>query len=270
MKMNLKKYFILGAVSILLSSCLAKREIVYMKDIENVALENSIKNSRATLQPGDKLIITVSGKDLDVVKPFNQNYSSATTTTQYSVPSSNSQIQPVPVSGPTYIIDTEGDIDFPQIGKISTKNENLENFKIKLADRLSAYIKDPIVDAKLTNFTVEVLGEVNKPGTYLLPDGNGTLIQALGLAGDLTPYGIRTNVLVLRNVDGKITTNRIDLTSAEFINSPYYYLRQNDMIYIQPNANREKATRVDPNTGLYISIASVVASLAIGIIALVK
>lgn len=268
--MNWKNCILGGALSVLLFSCGTRQEINYMKDIETLVLENSVKNSRATLQPGDQLLITVSAKDMDVVKPFNQTYSSGTTITQYSTPSSNNLPQQMPVSGPTYNIDTDGNIIFPQIGKINTKNENIETFRIKLVDLIREYVKDPVVDVKLINFRVSVLGEVARPGTYLVPDGNATLLSALGLAGDLTSFGIRTNVLVVRNVDGQITKERIDLTSAQFINSPYYYLKQNDIIYVQPNANREKAARVDPNTGLYISVASVIASLAIGILALTK
>lgn len=241
-----------------------------MKDIENVALDNSIKNSRVSLQPGDQIIITVTAKDMDVVKPFNQVYSSSNTVAQYSVPSSNNLPQQIPVSGPTYNVDTDYNITFPQIGKINVKNENIEAFKVKLTDLLRTYIKDPVVDVKLTNFRVSLLGEVAKPGTYIVPDGNATLLSVLGLAGDLTSYGVRTNILIVRNVDGQFTKEKIDLTSAQFINSPYYYLRQNDVIYVQPNANREKSARVDPNTGIYISVASVIASLVIGVLALTK
>lgn len=264
------KYFIYGAVSLTMFSCVAKQDINYMKDIDGIALENSIKNSRVDFQPGDQLIITVSAKDMDVVKPFNQNYSSSTTVTQYSVPSSNSLPQQVPVSGPTYTIDTNGDIIFPQIGQISTKNENIETLRAKLTELLSDYVKNPIVNVRLVNFKISVLGEVTKPGTYIIPDGNTTLLEALGLAGDLTPFGVRNNVLIVRNIDGQISKERIDLTSASFINSPFYYLKQNDVVYVQPNANREKSARVDPNTGLYISVASVIASITVGILALIK
>ncbi|WP_294272846.1 polysaccharide biosynthesis/export family protein [uncultured Chryseobacterium sp.] len=269
-EMSWKNFICVSALSILLFSCGARQEINYMKDIENVALDNSIKNSRTTLQPGDQLIITVSAKDMDVVKPFNQVYSSASTVTQYSQPSSNNLPQQVPVSGPTYSVDTDYNIIFPQIGKINVKDENIETLKTKLAGLIREYVKNPVVDAKLINFRVSVLGEVARPGTYILPDGNATLLSALGLAGDLTTYGVRKNVLIVRNVDGVFTKERIDLTSAQFINSPYYYLKQNDIIYVQPNANREKAARVDPNTGLYISVASVIASLVIGVLALTK
>lgn len=269
-KMILKKYFIYGVLGLAIFSCAPRQEINYMQDIENIALDNSIKNSRGTLQPGDQLIITVTAKDMDVVKPFNQSYSSSATITQYSVPSSNNLPQQLPVSGSTYIVDTEGNIVFPQIGVVSTKDENIETMRVKLTNLISEYVKNPVVEMKLINFKVSVLGEVTRPGTYVIPDGNTTLLGALGLAGDLTVYGVRTNVLVVRNVDGKITKERVDLTSAQFINSPYYYLKQNDMIYVQPNSNREKAARIDPNTGLYISVASVIASLVIGVLALTK
>lgn len=269
-EMILKKYFIYGALSLAIFSCAPRQEINYMQDIESLALDNSIKNSRSTLQPGDQLIITVTAKDMDVVKPFNQTYSSSSTITQYSIPSSNNLVQQMPVSGSTYIVDTDGNIMFPQIGIVSSKNENLETMRAKLTNLISEYVKNPVVDIKLVNFKVSVLGEVARPGTYVIPEGNSTLLGALGLAGDLTPFGIRTNVLIVRNIDGQITKERVDLTSAQFINSPFYYLKQNDMVYVQPNANRERGARVDPNTGLYISIASVIASLAIGILALVK
>lgn len=270
LKMILKKYYIYGAFCLAVCSCATRQEINYMTDIENIALDNSIKNSRSTIQPGDQLIIMVTAKDMDVVKPFNQSYSSSATLTQYSVPSSNNLPQQLPVSGPTYIVDTDGNIAFPQIGTISAKDENLETFRTKLTNLISAYVKNPVVDLKLINFKVSVLGEVNRPGQYIIPDGSTTLLGALGLAGDLTPFGIRKNVLIVRNIDGQITKERVDLTSAQFINSPYYYLKQNDMVYVQPNANREKSARVDPNTGLYISVASVIASLVIGVLALTK
>lgn len=269
-KMNLKKYFVYSALGLAVFSCTPRQDINYMQDIENITLDNSIKNSRTTLQPGDQLIISVTAKDLDVVKPFNQSYSSSSEVVRYSSPSSNSVPQPERVTGQTYIVDTDYNIVFPQIGKVNAKDENIESFRLKLASLVGEYVKNPVIDARLINFKVSVMGEVARPGVYVVPDGNTTVLAALGLAGDLTSYGIRKNVLIIRTVDGQITHHKIDLTSAQFINSPYYYLKQNDMIYVQPNANREKAARVDPNTGLYISVASVVASLTIGILALIR
>lgn len=269
-KMNFKKYFVYSALGLAVFSCTPRQDINYMQDIENVTLDNSIKNSRTTLQPGDQLIISVTAKDLDVVKPFNQSYSSSSEVVRYSNPSSNSVPQPSPVVGQTYIVDTDYNIVFPQIGKVNTKDENIESLRSKLTDLVGEYVKNPVIDARLINFKVSVMGEVARPGVYVVPEGNATVLAALGLAGDLTTYGIRNNVLLIRTVDGQMTHHRINLNSAQFINSPLYYLKQNDVIYIQPNANREKAARVDPNTGLYISVASVIASLVIGVLALTK
>ncbi|WP_262148687.1 polysaccharide biosynthesis/export family protein [Chryseobacterium foetidum] len=268
--MNFRRFCLYGFTGLVLASCTPRQEINYMTDIDSVSLDNAIKNSRSSLQPGDQLIVNISARDMDAVKPFNQNYSSSATVTQYSSPNSNNLPQQIPASGPTYFVDTDSNIIFPQLGKISTKGENIETFREKLTGLLSKYIKDPVVDVKLVNFKVSVTGEVARPGMYVIPDGHANILNALSLAGDTTPYGIRNNVLIIRNVDGQITKERIDLTKAGFINSPYYYLKQNDIIYVQPNANREKAARVDPNTGLYISVASVIASLVIGVLALTK
>lgn len=269
-KMNFKKFFLYSFTGLVLFSCAPRQEINYMTDIDNVALDNAIKNSRSTLQPGDQLIVSISARDMDAVKPFNQNYSSSSTVSQYSTGASNSVPIQSPASGSTYIVDTNYNIIFSQLGKISVQGENIESFRNKLSDLLSKYIKDPVVDVKLVNFKVSISGEVKAPGTYVIPEGNATILSALSMAGDLTPYGIRQNVLLIRNVDGQITHHRIDLTKSEFINSPYYYLKQNDIIYVQPNVNREKATRLDPNLGVYISVVSVVVSLGISVIALTK
>lgn len=256
------KYLFYAVLSLMIFSCAPKQEINYMKNIETLALENSAKNNRNTLQPGDQLIIMVSAKDMDVVAPFNQNYSSNTTITQYTLPSSNNQPQTLPVSGPTYTIDSNGDITFPVIGNVSTTNLNLEELKNKLEDLLTAYIKNPSVNIKLTNFKVTLLGEVNKPGTYLIPDGgSATIITALGFAGDATIYGLKDKVIVIRNTDGKIEQQTLDLTSANFINSPYYYLKQNDQIIIPANKTKERTSRLNPNAGIYISVASVAIAL---------
>ncbi len=258
------KYFIYAALSMVFFSCASnqKQEINYMKNIESIALENSAKNSRNTLQPGDQLIITVSAKDMDVVAPFNQNYSSNSTITQYTLPSSNNQPQAIPTSGPTYTIDSDGNISFPVLGNINTTDLNVEDLRAKLVDQLTTYIKNPTVNIKLTNFKITVLGEVNKPGTYFIPDGgNATIMTALGFAGDATIYGLKDKVIVIRNTDGKIEHQTLDLTSADFVNSPYYYIKQNDQIIVPANKTRERASRLNPNAGIYISVASVAIAL---------
>ena len=122
-------------------------------------------------------------------------------------------------------------------------------------------MKPPQVSVKNTKYKVTVLGEVNRPGTYYIPDAQTTLLGAIGLAGDLTIYGKRNDILVLRNIDGVITKERIDLSKADFINSPYFYLKQNDVIVVSPNDTKQKVSRLDPNAGIYISVASIVVTI---------
>ena len=238
----------------------AESELDYLKNIEQIAEETSVRAAHNTIQQGDQLVITVMAKDLDVVKPFNQNYSSGETLAN-AQPGGNVNAVVAPSAGPTYTVDSEGMIDFPVLGKLSTTGKSIDEFKNELRGRLTRYIINPAVSMKLANYKVTVLGEVNRPGEYTIADGKATLLSALGLAGDLTMYGKRDDVLVVRNVDGVISKERINLGDASFITSPYYNLKQGDVIYVSPNRSREIAARQNPNTGLYISIASVTLGL---------
>lgn len=241
-------------------SCKAKEDIDYMKNIEKTAIEKSVQTF--TIQPGDQLVILVTAKDNDVAKPFNQNYSSSDIS-QYTIPSSNLPLQSqTSVAGPTFIVDSKGNIQYPILGELSTTGKSIEVFRDELKEKLKQYIKDPNVNVRNTNFKVTVLGEVNKTGTYLIPDGQSmTILGILGMAGDLTIYGQRKNVLVIRNIDGSTTKEYIDLTNAEFINSPYYYVKQNDVIYVSPNNTRKNSSAYGPQAGIFISIASVLVGL---------
>ena len=258
MRKNLLYFFI----AIVLISCKPQQNFDYMKNIEDVAIQTSMQKSQNTLQIGDQIIIMVTAKDMDVVKPFNQNYSSSEMVAQNNTaggntPSAGSQL----ISGPTYIIDNKGDIDFPVIGEINTTGKTDAELKDELTSKLSKYIINPNVNVRLVNFKVTIIGEVNRQGDYIIPNANATILNALGMAGDLTMYGERENVLIVRNVDGEITKERINLSDANFFNSPYFYLKQGDVIYVSPNSTKEKTSRLDPNAGIYISVASIVVTI---------
>ena len=258
-----KKSFIIifSFVLFFLSSCTSKKKLDYLQNIESVALEASMKNAKSTIQPNDQLVIMVTAKDMDVVKPFNQNFSSGQIL-QYSLPSNNAPAQgQTSVSGPTYVVDSQGNIEFPVIGKINTENKTTEELRDILKKEISKYVLNPQVSVRNTNYKITVLGEVNRPGTYNIPDAQTTLLEVLGLAGDLSIYGNREDILVLRNIDGTMTKERIDLTKADFINSPFFYLKQNDVIIVSPNETKQKTSRLDPNTGIYISVASIVVTI---------
>lgn len=252
---------VLSLVFILLSSCAGKKKLDYLQNIENVALQASMKNAKSTIQPNDQLVILVTAKDMDVVRPFNQNFSSGQIL-QYSTASNNMPTQnQTSTSGPTYIVDTQGNIEFPVIGKVNTENKTTEELRDILKKEISKYVLNPQVSVKNTNYKITVLGEVNRPGTYNIPEAQTTVLEVLGLAGDLTIYGNRDDILVLRNIDGTMTKERINLTKADFINSPYFYLKQNDVIIVSPNETKQKTSRLDPNTGIYISVASIVVTI---------
>lgn len=254
---------ILGTI-LSVASCKTKDNINYMKGVDSeINTQISAQSSITTIQPGDQLIIVVSAKDDDVVKPFNKNYS-ASDISQFSESNINMpmQAQTKSLSVPTYIIDSNNLLDFPNIGIIDTKGKTIEDLKKDLTSKVSKYVKDPTISIKTNNFKVTVLGEVNKPGHIIMPEGQVvTLLSALGMAGDLTIYGIRNNIMVVRNVDGNITKEYVDISKQDFINSPYFYLKQNDIIYVTANQTRINSSNFGPQTAVWISVASIIVTI---------
>ncbi len=253
--MNKHRVLLFFSILLMLSSCKTKErpsEINYMQNADQIATDAALKNQLSTIQKGDQLIIFVSAKNMDVVKPFNQNYYNTTG------PNPSTTVN----SEKSYIVDSEGDIDFPVIGKLSTTNKTIEDFRNELTNRVSQYVKNPTVSMRLVNFKVTVLGEVARPGQIVIPEGQTTLLNAIGLAGDLTMYAKRDDLLLVRNVNGVLQKERINMMDANFFNSPFFQLKQNDVIYVSANYNKEKIARQDPNTNIYIAVAGMVIGLA--------
>ncbi len=235
-----------------------KNDLNYMQNIEQTAVENSLRNSQSTIQPGDQLVILVTAKDMDVVKPFNQNYSSSEMIQGNAFAGGNTPSQgSTSISGPTYIVDTNGNVDFPVIGTMNTNGKSLTQFKDELKDKVNNYVIDPTVNVRLANFKVTVLGEVNRQGDYTISSGQATIFNALGLAGDLTVYGKRTDVLVIRTENGIITHGKINLQDAGLINSPYFHLKQGDAIIVSSTKIRDLAAKQNPNIGIYLTAVSI-------------
>ena len=164
-----------------------------------------------------------------------------------------------------YLVDQAGEIDFPVIGKLKIEGLSPEELRILLRDRLSDYLKDPIINIRLRNFTVTVLGAVNSPGTYPVAGAGEqiTILEALGLANDLTIQGLRENILVIRDFNGTKVYTRIDLTSKNMVKSPVFYLTQNDVIYVEPNKSAIRSSTINTNTTVAISIASLLITSSI-------
>lgn len=167
-----------------------------------------------------------------------------------------------------YFVDQDGFIDFPVLGRIPVEGKTLEEAKRDILERLTTYLKDPVVNIRYLNFKVTVLGEVNAPGTLRLTNKRVTILEALGMAGDLTSYAHRNNILVIREQEGVRTYERLDLQSDEIFTSPYFYLQQNDVVYIEPLKARV-ATVADPAQRI-ISYSTAALSLITLVIALTR
>lgn len=249
-------------LTLILVSCKVNQnkpnDLNYMQNIEKVAIESSAKNSVSTIQVGDQLVIWITAKDMDVVKPFNQNYSSSEMIQTNNTAGGNTPSQgTVTISGPTYIVDANGDIDFPVLGKINTTNKTFTDFKDELRDKMTQYVVNPTVSMRLANFKITVLGEVNRQGDYTISNGQATILNALGLAGDLTIYGKREDVLVIRTENGQVIHGRVNLQDANLINSPYYNLKQGDAIIVSSNNTKDLTAKQNPNTGLILTGISI-------------
>jgi polysaccharide export outer membrane protein len=226
---------------VLFISCGSRKEVVYYQDIDTISHQDKSNSYEIRIQPDDLLMITVSAQDPEVVIPFNVGSSSV------------SGLQ----SAPTYMVDFNGNIEFPVLGSLKVSGSLRSEVLKMLKEKLSVYVKNPIVNLRITNFKVTVQGEVSAPGTYPIASERITLIEAMSMAGDLTIYGKRDNILIIREIDGVKTHNRVDITKTEFIHSPYYYLAQNDVIYVEPNKSKISGANIGPTTGLIFSVTSI-------------
>ncbi len=231
-----------------LASCASRKDLVYFQP-DSTELNATFELNAPKLQPGDILAISVTADDVRATQPFNQvsTYQGVNGTVQNSNPFI-----------PTYSIDVNGNIEFPKLGKLKlagkTRTEAMEYLRVQV----SKYIVDPGISMELRNFRVTVLGEVRSPGTYPINNDRITLLEAIGLAGDLTINGVRNNVLVIREQNGKKEEFRIDLTKREALNSSVYYLAQNDVVYVEPNGAKIQSSKYTQNTSIFVSIASVI------------
>ncbi len=157
---------------------------------------------------------------------------------------------------PTYTVDDNGNVTLPLLGKVHIEGLTRLEAISKLREELGQYIKDPGVNINFVNFRISVLGEVAKPGSFIIPTERVTVLDALGMAGDMTIRGVRKNVTLIREVDGKKSVHQLDLTKRSTLNSPYYYLAQNDVLYVEPNKAQINNSQLGANTNIIISIAS--------------
>ncbi len=255
----MKRFLFFIVILVIFASCASRKEIVYLQN-SNVIPENIYAKHAPKIQQEDLLTITVSAADLKATLPFNQQ-------NQYQQQSATSTDF---AFKPSYLVDNNGEIDFPVLGKL--KLEGLTRLEATefLKSKLSEYIVNPGVNITFGNFKITVLGEVNKPGTYNLSQERVTILEALGLAGDMTIKGVRNNVLVMREKNGEKQLHRLNLLTDSVINSPYYYLAQNDVIYVEPNNSQVRNSRFGQDTNVWISISSLLITITALIVTNIK
>lgn len=243
---------------VLLCSCVSQRKLSYLRDVTADSAD-SINQTYTPLKEnyitkGDLLSIFVNALDIQAVQAFNmpvanvQNLGSR----QVTAATGGGSLQ-------GYWVDPDGNIDFPVLGKLHIEGMTTTQLRDTLTQLISQSVKDPIININFMNFFVTILGEVKTPGRHAVSSQGMTIFEALGLAGDLTIYGKRNNVLVSREVDGKMEFARLNLNDEAIFASPYYHIRQNDVIYVEPNNARAISSQ---NIPLYLSMVTTLGSMA--------
>lgn len=265
---NRPKYYVMKKILIcavaaltLLGSC-ASRKLAYFPDTAK-QVSGSIPTAEHSIriQPGDELFITVTSEVPEATMVYNLPFSN---------PSKFGEIHPegyatdrtqtqVTNKQQTYYVDSKGDIKFPVLGSIHVGGMTTVELADYLDKRISENVADPYVRVELVNFKIKVLGEVQTPSAFNIPGESVTVLDALAMAGDMSPYGRRDNVMVIRENNGKLDYHRLDLTSSESLSDPYFYLKQNDVVYVEPSKARASQAESQSN-GYKINVVSAIVS----------
>ena len=254
-----KKYvaYLVVCMAVFFTACTSTKKIIYLQDVVPLKQQEIEQKYEVIIHGDDLLAIMVNSRDPELALPFNMPMVS------YQLGSNTGGQQRVL----GYLVDTNGNIDFPILGEILveglTRMQLTELIKNKLIE--GDLIKDPIVTVQFLNFKISVMGEVGRPGSFTISGDRITLLEALSMAGDLTIYGRRDRVGVIRENNGKRTILFHDLRSADIFNSPCYYLQQNDIVYVEPNKAKSGQSSINQNNsiGVWVSVISLLTTIAV-------
>ena len=259
----LKNVLVFALVAVCASSCVTRKKLTYLRDVtaESADSINAHFEPKAevTIKKADQLTIFISALDQEAVAPYNNYMLNVSDPNSTEVRSATTLL--------TYRVDEEGNIEMPVLGKIHVEGLVRTEVEEMLKGLLEKQVVNPKVQVNLVYAKVSILGEVARPGAVNINNGRLTLFEALAAAGDLTPYGRRENVLISREVNGKMEFARLDLTKDDVYASPYFYLQQNDVVYVSPNAVRSISSS---NVGLWLSTVSTLASAATVIVTVLR
>ena len=261
--MKMRKYLLMLLALALLSGCVTRKKLTYFYPVTPETADSINQVYEPIVDPwvqvGSVLTITVSALDMEAVAPYNLP------TESFLAPGASTMTSTQTLQ--TYLVDEEGQIDFPLIGKVQVAGLRRTEVKALLEGRLAAQLKQPLVNVNVINQYVTVLGEVKTPGRYAIINGRLTIPELLASAGDLTPFGKRNNLLLTREKDGKLEFVRLNLNDESIFSSPYFFLMPNDVIYVSPNSVRAINSQ---NISLWLSMISTVASAATVIVTVIS
>ena len=254
--MKIKSFFLLGVITLILASCSSYKQVPYL---QNAAIVNTSEPQPlydAKIMPKDLLTITVNTTDPEAAAPFNL-------TVQSSINAARSTSLTQQPTLQQYLVNNEGNIDFPVLGTLHIGGLTKSEAEDLIREKLKPYLREtPIVTVRMTNYKISVLGEVAKPGTFTVSNEKVNVLEALAMAGDMTIWGMRNNVkLVREDATGKREIVYLDLNDADIVTSPYYYLQQNDIIYVTPNETKAKNSDIGQSTTLWLSATSILISM---------
>lgn len=256
----IRKCMVLMAVMVLMASCFTPKKVVYLQDLQPGTVQELKEDYEAKIKKDDLLQILVMAQTPEAAKPFNLS----ALVQEMSTTSNNSDQS-------SYLVDKDGCIDMPVLGRIKVEGLTTQDLKNQVIQQLQEknLIKDPIVTVRIQNFKVLMLGEVKSPGAIEVKGERITLLDAISQAGDLTMQGRRDRVAVIREENGKRTVHYLDLKSKKIFDSPYFYLKQNDVVYVEPNDAKSVQYRSGQmgNVTPWISLVSSILSLATLIVA---
>ena len=255
--MRLQYLFIISIFITLLSGCSSYKQVPYIQDADMLStIQEELPLYDAKIMPKDLLTITVNTTDPEVAAPFN-----LTVQTSVNVAHSRSLTQQPILQ--QYLVSNDGTIDFPVLGTLQIGGLTKGEAETLIREKLGQYLKEtPIVTVRMSNYKISVLGEVSHPGVFTISNEKVNIFEALAMAGDLTIWGMRNNVKLIReNSDGQRVIINLNLNRADIVTSPYYYLQQNDILYVTPNKTKAKNSDIGQSTNLWFSGTSILVSL---------
>ena len=253
-------YFFLAAVAVLtVTSCSTPKNVAYIQNSDYVDYAKSEYLYDARIMPKDILTITINTVNPEASAPFNLIVRPTLANATSNIPTSGGALQ-------TYLVDNEGCIDFPVVGKLQVGGLTKSMCEKLIHDKIKRYMnaeENPIVTVRMSNYKISVIGEVNRPGMFTVGNEKINIFEALAQAGDLSIYGVRDRVKLIReNAKGRKEIYTINLNDANIVNSPYYYLQQNDVVYVEPNSVKAKNSAIGTSTTIWISVTGALVSLA--------